>query len=103
MCPLQLSIILSHLLLLTHILLFKVRQITFLHSANLKIKNNIFNNYLELYDPASVSFPAMENQDQQSLTSQFPYDAPSPPPDETFAYSAFPNQTNVSYTNDVRT
>lgn len=62
----------------------------------------IFDYYLELYDPASVSFPAMENQDQQSLTSHFPYDAPSPPPDETFAYSAFPNQTNVSYTNDVR-
>lgn len=55
----------------------------------------------ELYDPASVSFPAIENQDQQSLTSQFPYDAPSPPPDETFAYSAFPNQTNVSYTDDM--
>lgn len=48
-----------------------------------------------------MNFPAVENQDQQSLTSQFPYDAPSPPPDETFAYSAFPNQTNVSYTNDV--
>lgn len=57
--------------------------------------------YLELYDPASVNFPSIENQDQQSLTSQFPYDAPSPPPDETFAYSAFPDQTNVSYTNDV--
>uniref|UniRef100_A0A2H8TWT7 Regulation of nuclear pre-mRNA domain-containing protein 2 n=2 Tax=Melanaphis sacchari TaxID=742174 RepID=A0A2H8TWT7_9HEMI len=55
----------------------------------------------ESYDPASVSFPAIENQDHQSLTSQFPYDAPSPPPEETFAYSAFPNQTNVSYTNDM--
>jgi len=52
-----------------------------------------------LYDSASVSFPAIENHDQQSLTSQFPYDAPSLPPDETFAYSAFPNQTNVSYSN----
>lgn len=60
-----------------------------------------FNSCLELYDPASVNFPSIENQDQQSLTSQFPYDAPSPPPDETFAYSTFPNQTNVSYTNDV--
>lgn len=60
-----------------------------------------FNYCLELYDPASVNFPSIENQDQQPLTSQFPYDAPSPPPDETFAYSAFPNQTNVSYTNDV--
>lgn len=42
----------------------------------------------------------MENQDQQTLTSHFSYDAPSPPPDETFAYT-FPNQTNVSYNNEV--
>lgn len=48
-----------------------------------------------------MSFPAVENQDQQGLTSQFPYDAPSPPPDETFAYSEFSNQTNVSYNNEV--
>lgn len=48
-----------------------------------------------------MSFPAIETQDQQALTSQFPYDAPSPPPDETFAYSAFPNQSNVSYSNEV--
>lgn len=60
-----------------------------------------FNYCLELYDPASVNFPSIENHDQQPLTSQFPYDAPSPPPDETFAYSAFPNPTNVSYTDDV--
>jgi len=57
-----------------------------------------------LYDPASVSFTAIENQDQQVLlTSQFPYDAPSPSPDETFAYSAFSNQTDVSYNNEVHT
>lgn len=61
----------------------------------------IANYYSELYDPASVSFPAVENQDQQALNSQFPYDAPSPPPDETFAYSEFPNQTNLSYSNEV--
>lgn len=54
-----------------------------------------------MYDPASVSFPAVENQDQQGLNSQFPYDAPSPPPDETFTYSEFPNQTNLSYNNEV--
>lgn len=49
-----------------------------------------------------MSFPAIENQDQQSLTNQFPYDAPSPPPDDTFSYSAFP-PNQVSYTNNVRT
>jgi len=61
------------------------------------------NYYSELYDPASVSFPAIEHQDQQALTSQFPYDAPSPPPDETFAYSKFSNHDNVSYSNEVYT
>lgn len=70
-----------------------------LSRCSLTIKQ--FNYCIESYDPASVNFPSIENQDQQPLTSQFPYDAPSPPPDETFAYSAFPNQTNVSYTNDV--
>ncbi|XP_029348655.1 regulation of nuclear pre-mRNA domain-containing protein 2-like isoform X2 [Acyrthosiphon pisum] len=50
----------------------------------------------ELCDPASVCFPAIKNHDQQSLTSQFPYDAPSQPPDETYAFT---NQTNVSNTN----
>lgn len=59
--------------------------------------------YSELYDPASVSFPAVENQDQQALPSQFPYDAPSPPPDESFVYSEFSNHTNVSYNNEVHT
>lgn len=60
-----------------------------------------YTNVQELYDPASVNFPSIENHDQQPLTSQFPYDAPSPSPDETFAYSAFPNPTNVSYTDDM--
>lgn len=55
-----------------------------------------------MYDPASVSFPAVDNHDQQTLTTQFPYDAPSPPPDETFTYSSFPNQTtNTSFNNEV--
>jgi len=63
----------------------------------------ILNYYIELYDPASVSFPTTENQDHQALNSQFPYDAPSPPPDETFTYSVFPSQTSVSYSNEVCT
>jgi len=62
----------------------------------------IFDYYLKLYDPASIDFPALEYHDQKSLTSQFKCDAPSRPSDVTFAYSAFPNQTNVSYTNNVR-
>jgi hypothetical protein len=61
----------------------------------------IFNRYSELYDPASVSFPAIDNQSEQTLTNQFPYDAPSPSPDETFAYSTYPNQTNVSFNTQV--
>ncbi|XP_025412490.1 uncharacterized protein LOC112684960 isoform X2 [Sipha flava] len=40
---------------------------------------------------------AIDNQSEQTLTNQFPYDAPSPSPDETFAYSTYPNQTNVSF------
>lgn len=61
----------------------------------------IFHYDLKLYDPASVGFSALGNHDQKSLTSLFPCDAPSTSSDETFAYSALPNQTNVSYTIDV--
>lgn len=82
---------------LNHITLFKVYSIYIFNKLYFYL---ILCCYSELYDPASVSFPAVENQDQQALTSQFPYDAPSPPPDETFAYT-FPNQTNVSYNNEV--
>lgn len=63
----------------------------------------IFYYYSELYDPASVSFPVVENQDQQALPNQFPYEVPSPPPDESFVYSEFSNQTNISYNNEVHT
>lgn len=57
--------------------------------------------YFEVYDLLS-NIVAIDNKDQQSLTSQFPYDAPSPPPDETFTYSEFSNQTNnVSYSSQV--
>lgn len=55
--------------------------------------------YLEPYGPASMNFPAIKNQDKQSLTNQFLNDAPSLPPDETLSYFAFPNQTKVSYAN----
>lgn len=49
-----------------------------------------------------MTFPAGQIQDEQTLTNQFPYEAPSPPLDETLAYTAFSNQTNTSYNNEVK-
>lgn len=100
MYQLQSSLILNPTLLLNRIIQFKVCTNYFCQLVLLFLKK-IFNHYSELYDPASVSFPAIEKQGEQTLANQFPYDAPSPPPDETFAYSAYPNQTNVLFNTEV--
>ncbi|XP_050520069.1 uncharacterized protein LOC126893693 isoform X2 [Daktulosphaira vitifoliae] len=55
-----------------------------------------YNTVQDMYDPGAMSFPVIENQDQQD-SSQFPYDAPSPPPDETFAFPTFSSSENTLY------
>ncbi|XP_026821927.1 regulation of nuclear pre-mRNA domain-containing protein 2 isoform X3 [Rhopalosiphum maidis] len=73
-----------------------------INDSDIYVPTTVINNIKSYIAPDTyTTVQAIENQDQQSLTSQFPYDAPSPPPDETFAYSAFPNQTDISYTNDI--
>ncbi|XP_050442721.1 uncharacterized protein LOC126846907 isoform X2 [Adelges cooleyi] len=62
------------------------------------VPSETYNNVQDVYDPAAMNFPVMENKDLQD-GSQFTYDAPSPPPDETFAFPSFAESTNLGYSN----